>query len=76
MWVLNRVGSFVSPVCLHGIFGWRLWCVPWGQAVLCITGVNKGRLWMVGRIRGKYILQLRLVGLLVWDGVGNRRGPI
>jgi hypothetical protein len=56
--VLDRIESFVSHVCLRGIFGWRLWCVRWEQAVLCITGEGMGWLWMVGRIHHKSILQL------------------
>ncbi len=56
--MLDRIESFVSHVCLRGIFGWRLWCVRWEQAVLCITGEGMGWLWMVGRIHHKSILQL------------------
>ena len=56
--MLDRIENFVSPVCLRGIFGWRLLCVRRARAVLCITGEGMGWLWMVGRIHDKSILQL------------------
>ncbi len=46
------------------------------RAVLCRAGGGMGWLLMVDRIRGMFILRLRLVALLVWAVVDNVREPI